>query len=119
METASELIFAKAVSIAATIGIDEKCVADGVYYGKARRYVIVTTLTEPTFFGDDEPLVDRYMVSIDVYIPLEENYHKWLDGFRLAMEGEFDDVTYDGQTTDTEAEKRHLMFNGLADIIRG
>lgn len=70
-------------------------------------------------FGDDEPLVDRYMVSIDVYVPLDENYRAWVDGFHIAMESEFDDVTYDGSTVDTEAEKRHLMFNGLTDIIRG
>lgn len=112
-------IFNKAVALASTLSIPADAVGDGVYLGRAKRYLIVTMRADPEFYGDDAPQVDRYAVDIDVYVPLAENYRAWEPAFRQAMESEgFTDVTFEGQVYDVEDNKRHIMFNGIYDIYR-
>ena len=112
-------IFNKAVAIAATLNIPEECVGDGVYLGNANRYLIVTMTASPTFYADDEPNADRYIVDLDVYVPLSENYRAWEASLRHEMEAAgFTEVTFEGQIYDTDSNKRHLMFNGIYDNYR-
>lgn len=112
-------IYTKAVALAASLDIPATAVGDGVYLGKASRYLIMTTRADATFYGDDDPQVDRYAVDIDVYVPLSEDYRAWEPGLRHLMESlGFADVTFEGQTYDAEDDKRHLMFNGIYDIYR-
>ena len=112
-------IFTKAVALAATISIPAVCVADGFYNGSAERYMAVTMTAEPDLYGDDDPWCDRYSVDLDIYIPLHENYRSWLSAFRYAMEGAgFDNVSFNGQITDSDSDKRHLMLNGMYNIYR-
>ena len=113
-------IFNAAVTVASSaLSILAVDVGDGVYLGKASRYMIVTTRAEPDFYGDDDPQVDRYAVDIDVYVPMSENYRTWEPTLRRQLEqASFYDVTFEGQVYDAEDGKRHLMFNGMYDIYR-
>lgn len=112
-------IYTHAVELASVLGIPEEAVADGVYLGRADRYLVYTSTAEPIHYGDDEPQVDRYAVYINIYVPLSENYTSWLKTARLTMEAQgYDDVTYEGQTVDIDDNKRHIVLNGLYDILR-
>lgn len=112
-------LFNKLVSAAASINIPADAVADGMYYGTAERYVVVQIMISPTFWGNDSPLVDRYSFYFDVYIPIKEQYRAWVAALRRKLEElGMNEVNYQGQDQDTEADKRCVMFNGSYDIYR-
>ena len=112
-------LYNKLVAVAASIDIQAADVADGVYYGKANRYVVVRMQSAPTFYGNDNPLVDRYSFYFDVYVPMNEQYRHWVSAVRLALESAgATEVSYQGQEQDTDVNLRCVMFNGTYDIYR-
>ena len=113
------VIYNHIITLAGTLNIPATDIGDGVYLDKSSRYITYTCRADPEFFADDAAQVDRYVVDINVFIPLTENYRSWSQSFRYKMEGlGFTDVTFEGQVYDAEDDKRHIMFNGVYDFYR-
>ena len=99
--------------------IDIKEVTEDIYLGNAKRYVIVSTETEPEAYANDIPCADRLYITIGVYVPVEENVRKWDKSFRLALENAgLESVKRVGITYEEKKRTRHIIYTAEMAEIR-
>lgn len=109
--------FDAVVEAAEKIGIKE--VSEDFYFGNAKRYVIVSLITEPEAFADDTPCADRLYITIGVYVPVEENTRKWDKSFRLALEiAGLENIKKIGATYEEKKRTRHIIYTAEMAEIR-